>query len=111
MKVIGKEGVVVNYGCLSNKDAGGIDTKDLTIKKKVLRGFMIMHWIGSLADSERYKRYEYVRDHLEFFKTNIREIVPMKDFKSGYERYQKDMGKGKVIVVMSHLANVERDKK
>lgn len=37
------------------------------------------------------------------FTTKVRETVPMKDFKKAYEKYQKEMDKGKMVVIMSDI--------
>jgi len=68
-------------------------------------------WLNSLIDSERVKRFEFIRDNIEMFCTKVRETVPMKDFKKAYEKYQKDMDKGKMVVIMSDVAGVGVDDK
>jgi len=104
MRILGREGVVVNYGCLSGNQIAGVESEDLIFRKKILRGFLMVNWLAGLAESEKVKKYDFIREHLEFFCTKVRETIPMKDFKKGYEKYQKEMDKGKMVVIMSDLA-------
>jgi len=48
---------------------------------------------------------------LDFFRTNVRETVHVKEFKKGYEKYQKEMGKGKMVVIMSDLTGGKVEKR
>jgi len=36
-----REGVVINYGCLSGKEITGISSEDLVFRRKLLRGFLM----------------------------------------------------------------------
>jgi len=53
MRHLGFDGVLIHYGNLSGKELSGIESKDLTFKRKTLKGFNVMHWVKGLKEDER----------------------------------------------------------
>ena len=96
MMALGKKGIIIQYGLLSEKKIGPINPIYMIFKSQRIEGFLLPYWLNSKSYWGMYQATRQARALVQ--ETKMNKCYGLHQVKEAIEFYQENMTAGKIYL-------------